>query len=279
MTTNEILSADLIDIVFDKRNKEYGAYVLRKKYSLRLLTALSAGIFLAGLFVLAVLAGTNKKRPAASVLPRNEGIVIRTVELPRMEIKAQEPPVKTEKIAAKKKTVPVATIRFTTPPRIKKDKEVSQPMPEQPALEHAQIGTVTTEGKPSDGTVETAATQSGTAPEEPVMNAPVQPEFRSEEKAPLFPGGPEALKQFMARNLGSPGSLETGEKVLVQVRFVVNKDGGVSGFEIIKSGGAEYDREVVRVCRKMPRWIPASQNGIPVPVNYVLPVTFIGTEG
>jgi protein TonB len=58
----------------------------------------------------------------------------------------------------------------------------------------------------------------------------------------------------------------------------VDKDGSVNTFEIVTSGGREFDNEVVRVCKKMPRWIPALQNGINVPVSYVLPVTFIGVE-
>jgi periplasmic protein TonB len=64
----------------------------------------------------------------------------------------------------------------------------------------------------------------------------------------------------------------------VQIKVKVDKDGAVNTFEIVTSGGSEFDREVVRVCKKMPRWTPAVQNGINVPVNYVLPVTFIGTE-
>jgi protein TonB len=65
---------------------------------------------------------------------------------------------------------------------------------------------------------------------------------------------------------------------MVQIRFKVDKDGVVSDLEISRSGGSEFDREVIRVCKKMPRWKPAVQNGFNVPVNYMLPVTFIGAE-
>ena len=105
-----------------------------------------------------------------------------------------------------------------------------------------------------------------------------QPEFHAIEKQPEFPGGPEALKRFLAKNLSTPEDLEDGEKKIVQIRFKVDKDGAVNTFEIITSGGNEFDNEVVRVCKKMPRWTPALQNGINVPVSYVLPVTFIGVE-
>jgi protein TonB len=59
---------------------------------------------------------------------------------------------------------------------------------------------------------------------------------------------------------------------------MVAKDGTISTIEIVASGGNEYDKEVMRVCRKMPRWKPAIQNGEPATMSYVLPVTFMGLE-
>ena len=100
----------------------------------------------------------------------------------------------------------------------------------------------------------------------------------ADERDPAFPGGQEALKQFLARNLNTPEDLQNGEKKVVKIKFQVDKDGSVTTFEIVTSGGNVFDREVVRVCKKMPRWTPALQNGINVPVNYILPVTFIGVE-
>jgi periplasmic protein TonB len=82
----------------------------------------------------------------------------------------------------------------------------------------------------------------------------------------------------LGKNLSTPDALEAGERKVVQIKFKVDKDGSVTSFEIVTSGGGEFDREVVRVCKKMPRWTPAIQNGINVPVSYVLPVTFIGLE-
>jgi len=82
----------------------------------------------------------------------------------------------------------------------------------------------------------------------------------------------------LASNLTTPSGLEDGEKRRVEIRFNVDKDGVVNTFKVIASGGDEFDNEVVRVCKRMPRWTPAFQNGVYVPVNYVLPVTFIGVE-
>jgi protein TonB len=84
------------------------------------------------------------------------------------------------------------------------------------------------------------------------------------------------MKKFIARYLNTPEQLEDGEKKVVKIRFKVDKDGAVNTFEIVTSGGDLFDSEVLRVCKKMPRWTPAIQNGINVPVSYVLPITFIG---
>lgn len=278
MTNKEVLQADLLDIVFEHRNKDYGAYQLRRGYNRSMVIALSAGIGILLLLVFTAVAASKRDVKEKQAAPRQEGIVIRSVELPKVEIKQPEPAKKATVKKEIKKSVPkIAAIKYTTPPKIKKDTEVKEVMPPVSELDGKAIAAHTSDGKPADGTV--LAGQTGTGTVVSTEPEPVQPVFTAEERDPLFPGGPEGLKQFMARNLGSPGYLDAGEKVVVQVRFLVDKDGSVSHIEIIKSGGDAYDREVVRVARKMPRWIPALQNGINVPVNYVLPITFIGTEG
>jgi protein TonB len=72
--------------------------------------------------------------------------------------------------------------------------------------------------------------------------------------------------------------LEAGQKRSVLVRFSVSEDGSVTQFEIVQSGGEAFDREVLRVLRKMPRWKPAIQNGRPVSVLFTQPVTFVAME-
>ena len=161
----------------------------------------------------------------------------------------------------------------------KKDPDVKNMMVATKELDGKEISDKTSDGKVADNIVvldKKPVEDPGTGTI--TTSGPSQPDFVAEEKDPQFPGGQEALKQFLARNLGSPGDLEEGEKKVVKVKFKVEKDGSVTALEIVSSGGNDFDREVVRVCKKMPRWIPAVQNGINVPVSYVLPVTFIGTE-
>ncbi|MBC7873187.1 MAG: TonB family protein [Ferruginibacter sp.] len=275
MTNKEILQSDLLDIIFENRNKDYGAYAIRKGYNTRLFTALGAGLLVILIFIIMTAAGKSKDK----VVPVNkskEGIVIKTILMPKEKIKVPETP----KEAIKQKPVKkIATVKYTTPPKIKKDTEVKNAMVAVKELENKEIAEKTREGKEADKIVvpdKKLVEDPGTSTT--AVTGPSQPAFVADERDPEFPGGQEALRKFLSGNLVTPGNLDDGEKKVVQVKFKVDKDGSVTTFEIITSGGSDFDREVVRVCRKMPRWTPAIQNGINVPVSYVLPVTFIGVE-
>lgn len=91
---------------------------------------------------------------------------------------------------------------------------------------------------------------------------------------PQYPGGVKALLDFLKKNLHAPQDVEEGDEVLVKVKFVVDYNGKMESFNIIKSGGDEFDNEVIRVLKKMPLWIPGKSNGENVSVYYVVPVKF-----
>jgi periplasmic protein TonB len=272
MTNKEILQADLLDIIFEKRNKDYGAYALRRGYNHRLLTAIGGALSVILLFIFINM--MSKKNVSSVTVNRNERIVeISEVKMPKE--KPKEPEKSKEAIKPVKK---IATEKFVSKIEIKPDDKVKEKVPDQNSLDSKLISDKKQAGKIDDGIP--------TEKEKPVVTGnditPVtiekQPDFISNEKEPEFPGGTEALKRFLAKNLTTPSDLEDGERKTVHIRFKVDKDGAVNTFEIVTSGGNEFDNEVVRVCKKMPRWIPALQNGINVPVSYVLPVTFIGVE-
>jgi periplasmic protein TonB len=278
MTNNEIMRADLLDILFENRNKNYGAYNLRKEYDKRLLWALAAGMGLL-LLVLAVSIFSNKQT-AVAILERKEAVVLKEIQLPKQEIKQPDKPKEMPKPKTESKAVPkIAAAKHTTPV-VKPDAAVKEPIKANDDLAGKQIADNNSDGKKDDGIVK--------QPEQPkeagggAGNAgpaqPAQPDFVIQEKAPEFPGGADAFKKFMAKYLTTPDALEAGQTKTVKIKFKVDKDGSVNSFEIVLSGGNEFDNEVVRVCKKMPRWIPAIQNGVNVSVNYVIPVTFMGVE-
>jgi len=92
---------------------------------------------------------------------------------------------------------------------------------------------------------------------------------------PSYPGGMDALKRFLQRNLTNPRDLEENEIVSVKMKFVVGYDGKLKGFETIQDGGEEFNKEVLRVLKKMPAWVPGKSNGQNVSVYYTIPVKFV----
>jgi periplasmic protein TonB len=276
MKQHEILKADLLDILFEHRNKDYGAYALRRNYSQRLLIALGGGLSMAALLLLTAMNGPEEKQLTKQ--PVREEMLIRELVL-----QPKKPELPKEKIVAvkpkeQKKTVQTAKAKYVNQFDIKKDELVKTTVNSVESLKDKEIGETDIAGKPAEAIVKVPEAitnghgNSGPNPGEKPVN------FEAVEKGAEFPGGLQALHRYLANNLRTPDDLESGAKKLVKVRFRVESDGSVLDFEIMESGGKEYDNEVLRVCKKMPRWTPAFQNGINVPVSFMIPVTFLGTE-
>ncbi len=96
--------------------------------------------------------------------------------------------------------------------------------------------------------------------------------------APGFPGGREVWMNFLNRNLKPPAELSAGEEKTVTVKFLVSADGSVKDIQITQSAGPSFDNEVIRVLKRMPKWKPAMENGIPVEAFVTQPVTFFRAD-
>jgi protein TonB len=100
--------------------------------------------------------------------------------------------------------------------------------------------------------------------------------FKETDKMPEYPGGTTELYKFLSRNLVYPTmAKEMGVQGKVYASFIIDKDGTPSGFRIVKGLNDECDKEVLRVLKKMPKWIPAELDGRKVSVMYRLPVNFM----
>ena len=271
MTSNEILKADVLDIVFDNRNKNYGAYVLRRNYNNRL--AIALGVMLGSVLITAMLLGSSSG--GNSLLnPDNDPVV----ELTQVNL---EPPVKPKDPEPPQRTQPqdVKQAKLVNGVQIVDD-NIQTDVATQEDLLGAIVSTQNVEGVPSTdphqgpmsannnggagGTAEAAVTET----EQPL----------GETKAPEFPGGQQAWMNFLRKHLVTPAVIEAGEKRTVMVRFTVGTDGSISSFEVLRSAGEECDHEVIRVLKKMPKWKPAVQNGQKVSVAFTQPVTFMAFE-
>lgn len=95
------------------------------------------------------------------------------------------------------------------------------------------------------------------------------------EQMPKFPGGDAELYKFISNNLNYPAmAIENNVQGRVVVQFVVTKDGSIGNVKVVRSVDRDLDNEAIRVCKKLPKFIPGKQNGQPVNVWYTLPVTF-----
>lgn len=272
MTNNELLHASLLDILFDGRNKEYGAYALRRNYNQRMLMAMGMALSVIFLFLfLKSVMGADSVTPSA---PGKENLKLTVINFPD-DVKKLPDPLPKKPIKAETPQEPAATVKNTTYQLVEDNLIERTEVPDITMFDDKTSGLTNTPGNFNDRVIEEHAAPAGNGNgEKPVVNeAPLKP-----SSAPEFPGGLEALRKYLSRNLSAPEELglESGQKVMVKVRFVVGKDGVVSIIEVIETGGSIFDKEVVRVCKKMPKWKPAIQNGEPVTVTYVLPVTFLG---
>jgi protein TonB len=266
-----ILRADPLDLLFENRNKSYGAYPLRKYYPQRLM--ISMGIIMS----LVVLISFTLLHPesSASFIPKK--LLLPDDTIRQIIIKPDiRPPVPLARPSVPK---PPATITYSKPV-IVADRDIPKPMPTIEKIEATAIGLNTTAGPSDNGEPPANANSAGAAviqKAEPVENG--KEVFKTAEVMPEFPGGAEALKRFLIRNLRMPeNNLEEGAQVKVIARFVVGSDGRVRDIEITLPADAEFNAEVKRVIAGMPEWKPGSQNHRNVAVYFYLPVNFVRTE-
>jgi periplasmic protein TonB len=265
MTSNEILKADVLDILFDNRNKQYGAYVLRKNYNSRLGTAL--GISLSSVLLFLFLAQFNYPSGSDGKTPEKDEVVVSDRFIP---------PIKKQEIIIPKQTTPRPPVkeRIFVNLIIKDDRLVNNTMTTQDDLMNSLISNRNIDAPPDNG----IAIPKQTIIEKTPVKDEVKPIDIAPSREPEFPGGQEAWVNFLRKNLIAPAELEPGEKKTVSIHFFVSVDGTVTDFEVVQSAGRSFDNEVIRVLRKMPKWKPAIQNGQAIPRAFTQPVTFVGME-
>jgi protein TonB len=267
MDANKILNADILDIIFDGRNKDYGAYELRKTYNSRLRNALigTAAVILlmfVGWWLSNITAG-----------PKKQQMVVQDVQLEdiKEEKKNEPPPPPPPKVEPPK----VEMAKFT-PPKIVKDEEVKkeEKPPEVEKLEDTKIGTVNQEGIKDEGITAPPVSDNKGVVEAPKDNTDYDKTFTKVEIESEFPGGAAAWTRFLIKNLHYPEEAQNNEiQGDVIVQFIVDKEGNVSEVEAI-SGPNELREEAVRVIKKSGKWTPAVQNGRQVKSYKKQPIKF-----
>ncbi len=275
MNRNLILKTDILDIIFENRNKAYGAYELRKYYSGRLKTALGFMMMFAALF------------SAFTLLPeKHSGVlskpyIFTETILTKTEIPVPEPEKKQEAVKAETKTTPVNQQKFVSNPTIvasdvkadtirtlSPDTRIGSENVNVPDAAAVTVKPVNSE--PGPGTV--------SVPPLPGIDRSMPMDINSVDVPPAFPGGLDGLKNFLERNLNNPYDLENGETINVRIQFVVGYNGKLQSFTTVFDGGDIYNKEVIRVLKKMPDWQPGKAKGENVSVYYTIPVKFVMSD-
>lgn len=257
MEKMQILQAELLDLLFEGRNKHYGAYDLRKNYNKRMEYALMGTILICLLFIVGNLWG-NRTRKFIQEQPMIDVVLDGYKEKEKEKI-LPPPPQEKIVVAAERYNVPVIT-----PDKLVAEEDEMKPVE---ALENVQIANAHVEGVEEQGlpsAPQEAAT--GTSQiESPSLD--YEKEFKTVQIQARFPDGLAGWTKFLEKNLnrdlpvnnGAPAGIYT-----VVVSFVVNKDGIISEVQAENDPGYGTGAEAVRAIKKGPNWIAAEQNGTKV---------------
>lgn len=271
MKTEFILKSDVLDILFEHRNKAYGAYNLRKFYDSRLMKSIGA------MLLIVVVLSAFTFLPEKKIKKVEDGFETTIKSIPPAQKKEQIKEVKENPV---KQLPPVPTKKPPTNIAITPDANLHDTLVVINPKDNLGDKNIDVPGNTGDAVVMhvgSGGVEGGTGdkPEAPKPPVDVTTVLNEAEIMPTYPGGIEALKRFLQRNLTNPRDLEENEIVSVKMKFVVGYDGKLKGFETVQDGGEEFNKEVIRVLKKMPAWVPGKSNGQNVSVYYTIPVKFV----
>jgi protein TonB len=270
MQTTHLPEGDVLDILFAHRNKEYGAYALRRAYPERLWKGVLISLFLSGVAALLLW------RSAGSVPLQPSPLAALPVEISEVFIppppKAELPPSPPQQGSF------VRAIQDIVPLVVPDHTPIEHPVP---TIEERSESVLAVEARPGETGEGNASPGTATGPSPDLADAvehtpPLVYDFTAVEIPAQFPGGARALKRFLERHLRvpEPADGDVAGQVKVLARFVVEADGRTGRVELLAAGGEDYDREVLRVLAMMPRWTPARQNQREVAMYFILPIVF-----
>ncbi|MFD0749739.1 energy transducer TonB [Mucilaginibacter calamicampi] len=264
-----LYKSEWLDLVFDKRNKEYGAYNIRQHYAENLTRALliSVAVVVGGAVALGA---AIKVEPVISDGPVVV-VDLKDIKQPSTPPKKEEP-VKPE-LEKPKAAEPVKTRQYV------EMVVTANPTEVEPAtiaeLQNVAVGPQNVEGPANGPTSVLVEPGAGSGPGEDITesNVPVSTGVLSVLPAPV--GGDEAWTKFLRKNLRYPEQAMDAEKGgKVWISFVIEKDGTLTDIKVLKAAGYGMDEEALRVLKKAPAWTPGIQRGKPVRVAFTLPINF-----
>lgn len=264
MAKIDLTSLEWRELIFQGKNKQYGAYTLRAESNKRHNVAMA-------IIAIVAIVGFSLPKLIEMVKPKQREVMTEVTTLSALD----KPEVKNDI----KKVEPVepppalkSSIRFTAPV-IKKDEEVKdeEEMKSQVELNQTPVAISLADVKGNDekGGQDIADIKQNVTQEEE------EKIFDVIEQMPQFPGGDIELMKYLSANVKYPViAQENGIEGRVIIGFVVSKNGVISDVTVLRSLDPSCDKEAVRVVKTLPKWIPGKQNGVNVNVRFTLPVNF-----
>ena len=271
MDNAQIAKASLNDIVFEGRNKAYGAYVLRRLYQRHVTRALiiATAIFALLVFFPLIAQYLKDKLPKEPKKNLQENVLMDAPPLD--DTKPPPPPPPPE--APPPPPPKLSTIKFT-PPVVKKDEEVKkEEVPDQEELKDKTVATVTVKGNTDAPDLSELSGAGDKVVEEVVENKV----YTYVEQMPQLPGGGgngAIVAAIQKATKYPPLALRNQVEGRIFVSFTVNAQGDVSDVKVVKGLGSGLDEETIRAVKTLPKFIPGKQNGRAVSVSFTVPITF-----
>ena len=271
MEIQKILTADIIDIIFDGRNKAYGAYELRKNYNRRIAISFACTAALFVIFYTGYLFANANQNDSVKTLIAGD-FVLRPVDIPEDKIIPPPPPP-----PLRKPIQQIQTIQLTTPLIVKEARPEDMP-PENSVIEDFKIGKFTVAGEKYNDITEPPVSDN----RKDVISI-LNKEKSDEEEIFLhvqiestYPGGLGAWARYLNKNLANnypEKAINESIQGKVLIQFVVDKEGNVSDVKAV-SGPEELREAAIKVIRQSGKWIPAVQNGRNVKSYKMQPISF-----
>jgi protein TonB len=271
MSKSNIYETSWTDLVFENKNKEYGAYQLRQENAKTTITALFMGLlFIAGIGSVSMLINKFKTDniTEAPTLPTPPLHVTKVDTSIPIEPEAPKP------IAPPQKSAPVTEMAQLINPVVVQSRpdlpEIAPNSQNAPVIDNATPGT-----GPAVNVLPTDGGGGGTIPSEVVTNNPVNSAVL--DKMPEFPGGMGKFYTYVGNNFQKP-ELDAEKTLRIYVSFVIERDGSITDITVINDPGYGLGKEAIRVLKSIKaKWTPGILNGKAVRTAYNLPIT-IKTE-
>lgn len=277
----DLSSKEWRDLIFEGKNKEFGAYKLRqdsesrhnKSFIYVLIGLIVIGLAVFGYVKYQAYAEAERAKLAAQAAQQRLAQMAAEEQEEKEEekemIELEKPETPPEEILNQQKVTEILIANddeVKDEDRVKSQDELQQNTSAMGAL-NVDNGT--------DDISKITEQKVEIVQEKPKEEKKKEEVFRHVEQMPQYPGGDAELYKFISSNLNYPAmAIENNVQGKVIVQFVVMKDGSVGNVKVVRSVDRDLDNEAIRVCKKLPKFIPGKQNGQPVNVWYTLPVTF-----